>query len=30
MFYFDANVFLFPQIYDLDIEEAAKAKEYLI
>jgi hypothetical protein len=29
MFYFDANVFLLPQIYDLDIEEAAKAKEYL-
>ncbi len=30
MFYFDANVFLFPQIYDPNIEEAAKAKEYLI
>ena len=29
MYYFDANIFIFPQIYDLSIESAAKAKEYL-
>ncbi|MGC1122102.1 MAG: type II toxin-antitoxin system VapC family toxin [Candidatus Methanofastidiosia archaeon] len=29
MYYFDANVFIFPQIYDLKVEFAAKAKEYL-
>lgn len=29
MYYLDANVFIFPQIYDLKIESAAKSKEYL-
>jgi len=29
MYYFDANVFILPQIYDLSVESAAKAKEYL-
>jgi len=29
MYYFDANVFIYPQIYDLKIGSAAKAKEYL-
>jgi predicted nucleic acid-binding protein len=29
MYYLDANIFIFPQIYDLEIESAAKSKEYL-
>ena len=29
MYYFDANVFIFPQIYDLNVKIAKKAKEYL-
>ena len=29
MYYFDANVFILPQIYDLSVESVAKAKEYL-
>ena len=30
MYYFDANVFILPQIYDESIKEVKKAKEYLI
>jgi len=30
MYYFDANVFILPQIYDESINEVKKAKEYLI
>jgi hypothetical protein len=29
MYYFDANIFILPQIYDLSVGSAAKAKEYL-
>lgn len=29
MYYFDANVFILPQIYDLSRESVAKAKGYL-
>jgi hypothetical protein len=30
MFYFDANVFILPQIYEETISEVRKAREYLI
>ncbi len=30
MFYFDANVFILPQIYEESITEVKRAKEYLI
>lgn len=30
MFYFDANVFILPQIYEESVDEVRKAKEYLI
>jgi hypothetical protein len=30
MYYFDSNVFIFPQIYDLNFEFAAKAKKHLV
>ncbi len=30
MHYFDANVFLLPQLYEESIEEVRKAKEYLL
>jgi predicted nucleic acid-binding protein len=30
MYYFDANVFIFPQIYEHTVDEVLKAKEYLV
>jgi hypothetical protein len=30
MYYFDANIFILPQIYEESISEVKKAKEYLI
>lgn len=29
MYYLDANVFIFPQIYDMKIDCATRGKEYL-